>query len=190
MWQYNFSPYLAHYVSKYYDPAKASQYNHEYYEAHKQLKGRTTGRKTLTDAGKVVNSTVKKHINEERDQALTEEDERHQKAQQLKADATKRTMEQHRLIMNQRITSIQNMIKRLPENMRHDEAPKLKAAIQRLREDNDKKRASIQSKYQTERAAASEEHKNTKKDIREKAKQAYEAEYEKIVSEYAKKKKR
>ena len=36
---------LMHYASPYYDPVKA----HEYYEQHKQLKGRPTGR--LTDEG-------------------------------------------------------------------------------------------------------------------------------------------
>lgn len=34
------SNYLIHYASKYYDPQKASEYNHQYYEEHKQLKGR------------------------------------------------------------------------------------------------------------------------------------------------------
>lgn len=189
MWQYNYSPYLAHYVSKYYNPAKASQYNHEYYEAHKKLKGRTK-RKTLTDKGKEIATNVKENINAERDEALSDENERYLKTQELRRDASKRTMEQHRLIMNQRITSIQNMIKRLPENKRHDEAPKLKAVIQKLREDNDKKRASIKAKYSEESFKETQTHKTTNAEIRAKAKQAYEAEYEKIASEYAKKKKR
>lgn len=56
--------YLIHYVSEYYDPAKASEYNHEYYEAHKDLKGRSG--KTLNDEGKVALYTVKKNINEQK----------------------------------------------------------------------------------------------------------------------------
>ena len=185
MWHYNFGPYLQHYASEYYDPVKA----HEYYEKHKKLKGRTK-KATLTDEGKEIASTVKANINEERDQALSEEDERHRREQEIRNDATKRTMEQHRMIMNQRITSIQNIIKRMPENRKHDEAPKLKAAIQKLREDNDKKRASIQAKSKTENASASEQHAQIKSQIRDWANQTYDSEYQKLESRYAKKSKK
>ena len=39
------SNYLIHYVSEYYDPAKASEYNHKYYEEHKELKGKKEGKR-------------------------------------------------------------------------------------------------------------------------------------------------
>lgn len=47
---------LIHYASPYYDPVKA----HEYYEQHKQLKGRPTGR--LTDEGKEIWKVTKANI--------------------------------------------------------------------------------------------------------------------------------
>ena len=47
---------LMHYASEYYDPVKA----HEYYEQHKHLKGRPTGR--LTDEGKEVWKATKMNI--------------------------------------------------------------------------------------------------------------------------------
>ena len=49
---------LMHYASPYYDPIKA----HEYYEQHKQLKGRPTGR--LTDEGKQVWKATKINIDQ------------------------------------------------------------------------------------------------------------------------------
>ena len=49
---------LIHYASPYYDPVKA----HEYYEQHKHLKGRPTGR--LTDEGKQVWKVTKTNIDQ------------------------------------------------------------------------------------------------------------------------------
>ena len=63
------SSYLIHYASEYYDPAKASDYNRQYYEAHKQLKGRQSGRK-LNEAGQVALYTVKTNIQNEKEQSI------------------------------------------------------------------------------------------------------------------------
>ena len=56
------------YKSKYYDPVKA----HEYYEKHKQLKGRTkkTSIADLSDAGKVAAKEVKEQLQAELKAAL------------------------------------------------------------------------------------------------------------------------
>lgn len=177
MWGYNYN-YLQHYSSPYYDPQKA----HEYYEEHKKLKGRTSTAK-LNEEGKKVASYVKNKINEERDTKLEAETQRHQQEAQIRADAHSRTMEQHRKIMNERITSLQNLIKRMPDAQKADQAPKIKALIYKLREDNDKKRADIQEKYKAETKKSSEETASTKKQIREQAKSTYESEYDKIASE-------
>ena len=210
MWKYNYSPYLKHYSSPYYDPDKAHKYYeeikeesnkvfkkdmsngnyaspyydpekaHAYYEAHKQLKGRST--RTLTDEGRSVAKNVRENINAERDSKLQEENERYIKEKELRNDASKRTMEQHRIIMNQRIDSIKMLIKRMPDNAKHSELPKLKQLITKLREDNDKKRASIKEKYYKESSEASAKSKETKKKIREEAKNTYQQEYEKILN--------
>jgi len=224
MWQYNYGPYLQHYSSKYYNPEKAHAYYeatkepsnkvfkkdmsnggysspyydpekaHEYYERTKQLKGRKKGQPTLNDEGRAVAKDVKENINTERDARLYEEEERHRQEQELRSDATKRTMEQHRIIMNQRITSIQNLIKRMPENAKNAQIPKLKAVVEKLREDNDKKRKSLQEKYRTETHESSVKSKETKKQIREEAKNTYNEEYERILNtarfQQAKKKKK
>lgn len=178
MWQYNYSPYLQHYASKYYDPVKA----HEYYEKNKKLKGRES-KPTLNEEGRAVAATVKENINKERDESLDKEQERYRKEQELRADAKSRTMEQHRTIMNQRITSLQNLIKRMPKDRIQAEAPKFRAIIQKLREDNDKKRQGIEEKYRSDTQKASEASANTKKQIREEATKTYESEYNKILGE-------
>lgn len=175
MWQYN---YLQHYASKYYDPVKA----HEYYEKHKQLKGRTS-RPSLNEEGKKVAAVVKENVNEEKNTKLNEEAERYKKEQELRRDATKRTMEQHRKIMNQRIESLRNSIKRMPDSMKYSEAPKIKAMIKKLVEDNDKKRKSLQEKYASDSKKASEETYNKRSSINQEYDNIYETEYNKIASE-------
>jgi hypothetical protein len=182
MWQYN---YLAHYASEYYDPVKA----HQYYEEHKQLKGRTR-KGSLTEEGKKINDYVKANINSERNSKLEAEKARYQNVQRLKANAASRTMEQHRTIMNQRINSIQNMLKRMSPERRKAEAPKLKHLIYQLKEDNKKKRESIQAQYKGEAMSAAQEHANANLNIRTEAKEKYEAEYDKILSEHRKARKR
>ena len=177
MWKYN-TAYLAHYASPYYDPVKA----HEYYEEHKKLKGRTS-RASLNEEGKKVADYVKSQVNEEKDIKLKTEAARHQQESQARSNAHSRTMEQHRKVMSERITSLQNLIKRMPDAQKAAQAPKIKAAIQKLREDNEKQRANIQARYKAETKSAAEKHTQTNKQIRDEATSTYESEYNKIASD-------
>lgn len=180
MWEYNYDS-LQHYASPYYDPQKA----HEYYEQHKKLKGRKSST-SLTDTGKEAAGYVKSQIDEEKNAKLEAEQQRHEKAMQVLSDAQSRNMEQHRTIMNQRITSLRNMLKRMPEAQKASEAPKIKALIYKLREDNDKKRADIKAKYKKDTYAESQSTAETKKQIRNEYQQKYEEEYEKIAGSMSK----
>ena len=190
MWSYRYDPYsLMHYQSKYYDPVKASQYNHEYYEQHKKLKGRNTVGK-LNDTGKSIAYQVKENINEERDTAISKEQEQYIQEREIRNNAQKRTMEQHKIIMNQRITSLQNILKRMPDSQKAAQAPKIKAAIEKLREDNSKKRKSLMEEHAKLNSEKATEFSETKKAIRENAKEAYQEEIDKLAKEYAKKNKR
>ena len=189
MWSYRYDPYsLMHYESKYYDPAKASAYNHEYYEKHKQLKGRATAGK-LTDEGKAKASQVKEAINEERDTNLSKEQEQYEKEREIRNNAQKRTMEQHRIIMNQRITSLQNILKRMPDAQKAAQAPKIKAAIQKLRDDNEKKRKSLMEEHAKANSEKASDYSEKKQQIREYAKETYQEELEKLAKEHTKAKK-
>lgn len=53
--------YLEHYASPYYDPVKA----HEYYMRTRQLKGTSSNKKSLNDAGKEAKEYVSNQLNEE-----------------------------------------------------------------------------------------------------------------------------
>lgn len=189
MWQFRYDPYsLMHYNSKYYDPVAASQYNHEYYERHKKLKGRNTAG-GLTEEGQAKAAYVKERINEERDTNLSKEQEQYEKEREIRNNAQKRTMEQHRIIMNQRITSLQNILKRMPDSQKAAQAPKIKAAIDKLRKDNDTKRKSLMEQHAKANAESSQKHSETKKEIREYAKNTYQEEIDKLSKEYKKAKK-
>ena len=66
--------YLIHYASPYYDPVKA----HEYYEAHKKLKGRYSTKKWSENQKKTWNY-VKNQISDEKKNKTEEERESHKK---------------------------------------------------------------------------------------------------------------
>ena len=91
---------LIHYASPYYDPVKA----HEYYEQHKHLKGRPTGR--LTDEGKQVWKVTKMNI----DQAKKIEND---EARLVKLSSVQQfqntTKEQHTMIKS-KLTELLNAI--------------------------------------------------------------------------------
>ena len=173
MWQYD---YVCHYSSPYYDPEKA----HQYYEEHKKLKGRRST-KGMTDTGKEAAAYVSNQIGEEKRAKIQEENERHKKEMELLRDASSRTMEQHRMIMNQRITSLQNLLKRMPESQKHEQSARFKALIYKLKEDNEKKRADIKSKYQTDAQKEAEKHKTTAESIKNEYTSKLEEELDKIA---------
>ena len=181
MWRFNTS-YLSHdgnykYLDKY---MKNGNWFYVYDEA-KGTQGKTK-RPTLNEQGKKVANNVKEEVTAEKNAATAEEQARHNAEMEILRDASKRTMEQHRKIMNERITSIQNMIKRMPENAKNSNVPKLRALIDKLKEDNNKKRVSLQEKYAKDSAKAFEQTRTTKQSISEAAKKTYQEELDKITS--------
>lgn len=182
MWSYNTS-YLSHEANyKYIDKYMGKNGKMIYVYEDSSSKGERKRRPSLNAEGKQAAKQVKEEITAEKDAALTEEQERHEAEREIIRDATKRTMEQHRKIMNERITSIQNLIKRMPPMQKKAQLPKLKYTIEKLREDNDKKRASIQEKYQKENYESSLVTKSNKQQIREAARQSYQDELDRISS--------
>lgn len=181
MWRFN-TDYLSHdgnykYLDKY---MKNGRWNYVYEEAKGTQE--KTKRPTLNEQGKKAANDVKEEITAEKNAATAEEQARHNAEMEILRDASKRTMEQHRKIMNERITSIQNMIKRMPENAKNSNVPKMRALIDKLKEDNNKKRVSLQEKYAKDSAKASEQTRTTKKSISEAAKETYQQELDKITS--------
>lgn len=178
MWSYNFPPELKHYASEYYDPKKA----HEYYEQHKQLKGRRTTA-GLSETGKAAAAYAKSKIDEERNAKLASETERHAKEEEQRQKERQQSLENHKAVMTQRITSLNKALKRMSKADRADKAPQIKAIIDRLQKDNDKKRVEIEQKFAVKRHESSVESIKNKYNIREEANAKYESELAKIASD-------
>lgn len=178
MWSYRYTQELKHYASQYYDPVAA----HEYYEQHKKLKGRRSSVQ-LNEEGRKAADYVKKKINEERDANLKIETEKHQSESEQRQKEKSSTLERHSKVMNQRIESLRNIIKRLPADQKSTETPKMKAIISKLRDANNKKRQEIEKKYAETSAKASQKSGDRRAAIQEDASAKYDIEYNKIANE-------
>ena len=91
---------LMHYASPYYDPVKA----HEYYEQHKHLKGRPTGR--LTDEGKQVWKVTKMNI----DQAKKIENDEARLVKLSSVQQFQNKVKEQRTIVQSKLTELLNAI--------------------------------------------------------------------------------
>lgn len=91
---------LIHYASPYYDPVKA----HEYYEQHKHLKGRPTGR--LTDEGKQFWKVTNMNI----DQAKKIENDKARLVKLSSVQQFKNTTEEQHTMIKSKLTELLNAI--------------------------------------------------------------------------------
>lgn len=91
---------LIHYASPYYDPVKA----HEYYEQHKHLKGRPTGR--LTDEGKQIWKVTKMNI----DQAKKIENDEARLVKLSSVQQFQNKVKEKRIIVQSKLTELLNAI--------------------------------------------------------------------------------
>lgn len=91
---------LIHYASPYYDPVKA----HEYYEQHKHLKGRPTGR--LTDEGKQIWKVTKMNI----DQAKKIENDEARLVKLSSVQQFQNKVKEQRTIVQSKLTELLNTI--------------------------------------------------------------------------------
>ena len=91
---------LIHYASPYYDPVKA----HEYYEQHKHLKGRPTGR--LTDEGKQVWKVTNMNI----DQAKKIENDKARLVKLSSVQQFQNTTEEQYKMIKSKLTELLNAI--------------------------------------------------------------------------------
>ena len=157
--RYNLKDSLMHYASKYYDPVKA----HEYYEEHKQLKGRKKS-VSLTDEGKAIAKSVKETL----DTSKKSDIERSNAATQQKKDSNAASLKH-------KIESLNKFLKQLSPKEREAQKERIQSQISSLRERNNRIREILTEKKN-----------DTNKSIRDDYKQKYDAELEKIKSEYGK----
>ena len=108
------------YASKYYDPQKA----HEYYEKHKQLKGKTST-SSLNEEGKKAAKYVKQKITEEKKAAI----------------------EKHKEEMNKKIAALREKFNELPKADRKALRAEVTQAIKALRDEHKAAKAKIKEYY-------------------------------------------
>lgn len=159
---------IAHYASPYYDPQKA----HEYYMKTRELKGRSGSSSTskLNDSGKIIWNQVKGNIKNEKNAAKKNLDS--QRDAQI-AELKNRTQESQEKIFA-KLEKLQNAFVKKPgafdkavkKSFSKSKASKeLHATIQAVRTAYAQYKKSMDASYES----------------------IYQAEYEKILSEYAKK---
>lgn len=186
----DYTDYLKHYASEYYDPVKA----HEYYEAHKKLKGRRST-KGLNDKGLAAASYVKKQLDDERDSKINTETEntkrniestKERTANDIENEqqVTSQMVEQHKQKMQSSIEQLQNKLKRMNrvDKARNKEA--ITAEIESLRAENANMRNTLYGQLKTKKAelrkSSSEEigsHKENLKKTKENLNTEYESKY-------------
>lgn len=149
---------LMHYASKYYDPVKA----HEYYEEHKQLKGRN--KVTLTDEGRAIAKSVKENMNKEKKETLKKSNE-----------STKKVLDSNAAHLRNKVASLNKFLQQLSPAQREAQKERIQTMISSLRLRNE-----------TARKRLEEKKKNTNESIRSDYKQKYETELEKIKKEHGK----
>lgn len=120
---------LKHYASEYYDPVKA----HEYYEAHKQLKGRKKGTSEDTSSnssstGTATNSSSKSSSSS--NQSSYEEE-----------------YERYHFETQKKIAALQRRLGRLSKEARLLIADEIYAEIDKIREENMNKKYELKAKY-------------------------------------------
>lgn len=171
--------YLIHYASPYYDPVKA----HEYYEAHKKLKGRK--RSSLNDEGKAASDYVKERINEEYKEKVsahkTQTDSnikntREQATSDIKSESesTKASIKQHSERMKSQISSLQAELKRMNRVDKANNRERIANEIASLREENASQKEKLQTMLANKRTSIREDSKNKISGYREEHKTAKE----------------
>lgn len=180
--QLNHSDVLIHYASPYYDPVKA----HEYYEKHKQLKGRSGNGKskpTLNEMGQAAAKQVKESINAERDSVIkTKETEKNEKVESEK-NAVNANIAAHTQQMTKDIKSLQNQLSRMTAGEKKVTSNYMAKEIEKLREKNQQMRTQLMAEYAAKKGGLNESFKTEKKGISDQYKAKYEEELSKIRSD-------
>ena len=166
---------LEHYASPYYDPVKA----HEYYEAHKKLKGR---KKTsdLNEEGRNIASYVKEQINKERDSKI--DAHRSQTDSQIESAQSERDrkVEQHKNEMNSAIEALRNQLKRMSPARKRAHRDEIQADINALREENAEMRAELSAEFKQTKVDLNAGHKTEKANLTAEYEEKYLQELDKL----------
>lgn len=132
--------FLKHYASPYYDPVKA----HEYYEAHKKLKGRksTSG---LNEEGRKAASYIKKQLSEEKKSKIQQESD----SIKSEIERDRAEIESHKTQMQSKISSLRAKLKSLGRRITEIDKIEIQTEINKLRGENKKMRNKLSDKIKT-----------------------------------------
>lgn len=196
---------MLHYASPYYDPVKA----HEYYEAHKHLKGRRSSSK-LNDEGKKVWAYTKESITSEkktsvqaqqesrdrqiqqlRDQAKATKERISQRLKQLKEALTAKAQKQRESVRSKTISksaSVEAKARFQAQKKQKlasitEETSKTRTGYQ---DDAREQREKVSTELKSSIAAARESYKAAKASLDENYEDIYQDNYDRILAEYAK----
>ena len=150
--------FLAHHASKYYDPVKA----HEYYEAHKKLKGRN--RVTLTEEGRAIAKNVKENLNKEKSSVIQRSNEH-----------TKSIIDSNAKHLRNKVSSLNKFLKQLSKEEREAQKERIHDMINSLKRRNEESRERLLDKKKTANDSTREDYKRK-----------YDTELEKIKREHGK----
>ena len=166
---------LEHYASPYYDPVKA----HEYYEAHKKLKGRKRT-SDLNEEGRNIASYVKEQINKERDSKI--DAHRSQTDSQIESAQSERDrkVEQHKNEMNSAIEALRNQLKRMSPARKRAHRDEIQADINALREENAEMRAELSAEFKQTKVDLNAGHKTEKANLTAEYEEKYLQELDKL----------
>lgn len=161
-----------------YDAGDAqSKYNHEYYEAHKQLKAKrsTAG---LNEIGKEKLWLEKERLNDEKkslisahkdytDSNISSNTESKKAQIESNNDARKRLLRGQQEQTKAKIDNIRNILSKMSPKRRKFEKAGMQSEIDRLRAENDRQKESIQEEYRNLNKKISEDTKSKNASLRE-----------------------
>ena len=175
----SFDDYLQHYASEYYDPEKAREYNHEYYEQHKKLKGRPQ----LNEEGRGALRYVKKTLGDERQGKVNEHkvytNNKINEAREAKNYKYRMAREE----MNSNISELREALKNMSKEDRERNKDYVYSLIDELRSENARQRERFSMQYSRLSGQYRSEHASARDALRTEYGKKLEDETEKIYAE-------
>ena len=166
---------LKHYASPYYDPVKA----HEYYEAHKKLKGRTS-LAGLNEKGKEAAKYVKDQLTTERKGKVKEHKDLTDSNIKSKREETKSARERYNAQMKSKIESLRNSLKSMSKEQKAANRDRINSEIASLREENKAEREKLSAALKEFSTGAREEHKTERNRLKDEYDEKYVSELDQI----------
>lgn len=149
-----------------------SKYNHEYYEAHKELQKRrsTSG---LNEAGKEEAWLTKERLKDERKAVVEKHAEERDQKIKLNNEEKKNLLYDQQEYTKSRIQQLRDFLKQCSPERKKLERDSIQAEIDRMREQNKQQKDAIREDFKGRNTTLREEHRTFAKETKEKYEQMY-----------------